>query len=422
MRQIFRNASPVARVLLIISICFLLVTCVSLGKRAWRGGTDFSVFLRAGTALCEGEGAGLYERLDERTGWFNCIPPAGMGPFMLLSMMHRVVAAVIWATLNVGVLLLCIHLLKKIYARLANRTDYEATLPFALVLLFLLGAVCIQTGQTSIIFMACWLGYVLVSADQRHALAGFLIALPAAIKLYPILFALPALLRRKRRELAWIGIWMVVLTLVVPGVIFGPGVVDMSQSFVENQILDPGGRAMEAADPKPASNQGLDGVLVRYLSYVPAFHDRHPAFPHLNVEVESVVTIANFLRIIVLIVTIVVSLRWIRTRSPDPPLLLIALWCAALYVILPGAKGRYAVYAFPAFLPVLAAAHGAFRVGDVANGRKAAAVALVAAVLVLQLVPDSFLYYGIGIIGPFLLWHFLLRSASTVRASENHAS
>jgi hypothetical protein len=393
-----------------------------LGKRTWRGETDFSVFLRAGAALCQGEGATLYERLDQQTGWFNCIPPAGMGPFMLLSMVPRVAAAVIWVLLNVAVLLICVHLLKRIYAQLSQgRIDYEATLPFALTLLFVLGAVCVQTGQTSILFMACWLGYVLVSVNRRHALAGFLIALPAAIKLYPILFASLPVLRKKWSELGWIGIWLIGLTFVIPGIIFGPNVIEMSSSFVKNQILDKDGRAMEAADPKPASNQGLDGVMVRYLSYVPEFHDKHPEFPHAELEVDSVVSIANTLRIIVILVTIFASIRWLRSDTPDPPLFLLALWCAALYVVLPGAKGRYAIYAFPAFLPVLAAAHRAFRIGDIASGRKALVLVVAAAALLLQIVPDSILYYGIGMIGPILHWKFLLRS-SAVGARENHAA
>jgi hypothetical protein len=84
-------------------------------------------------------------------------------------------------------------------------------------------------------------------------------------------------------------------------------------------------------------------------------------------------------------------------------------------------KGRYAIYAFPAFLPVLAAAHRAFRIGDIASGRKALVLVVAAAALLLQIVPDSILYYGIGMIGPILLWIFLLRS-SAVGARENHAA
>lgn len=424
MRSIIRGASPVARVLIALSFAFLLVTCVSLAKRAFRGETDFSVFLRAGAALCDGAGASLYARLDEQTGWYNCIPPAGMGPFMLLSMINSVVAAVIWAAINFGVLFGCIVLLKKIYARLsASRADYEGTLPFAVTLLFLFGAVCIQTGQTSILFMACWLAYVLVSADQRHALAGFLIALPAAVKLYPILFAILPLIRRKHRELGWTGIWLVVLSLLVPALIFGPKVIEMSESFVTNQILDPGGRAMETADPVPPSNQGLDGVMVRYLSYVPEFHDEKPGFPHLNLAVANVVSIANLMRLFIVGITIIASVRWAQSSSPDPPLVLLALWCAALYLILPGAKGRYAVYSFPAFLPLLAAAHAAFRNNELARGRKYIAVLLIAATLILQLVPDASLYYGIGLIGPYLLWTFSLKTiALPVRTGENNAA
>ena len=56
MRDIVRKSPPIARVLLVLAAAFLLLTCVSLVKRAYRGDSDFGVFYRAAVSMAAGAG------------------------------------------------------------------------------------------------------------------------------------------------------------------------------------------------------------------------------------------------------------------------------------------------------------------------------------------------------------------------------
>ena len=84
--------------------------------------------------------------------------------------------------------------------------------------------------------------------------------------------------------------------------------------------------------------------------------------------------------------------------------MLLALWCAALYVILPGAKSRYAIYAFPAFWPLLCCAFAARRLDRKPASWAWSFVTLVCCLALVQLVPASLKIYGIGWLGALLLW------------------
>jgi hypothetical protein len=106
---------------------------------------------------------------------------------------------------------------------------------------------------------------------------------------------------------------------------------------------------------------------------------------------------------------------------------MMALWCAALYMVLPGQKGRYAIYALPAVMVMFAAAHRALANGLISQGKRITALAVVACVLLVQLVPDELLRYGVGYLGTIILWTFMLKEAITTgdlsrRASENYAA
>lgn len=428
MREVVRQANPVARILLVLAAAFLLLTCVSLAKRAWRGDTDFGVFYRASVALAAGAGGEIYAQRDAPSGWYNCIPPAGMSVFMGLSFFHRLAAGIIWALFNLGLLAACFELLRRIYRKLGDhRVHYEATLPYALIVLAVFGGVCLQTGQTSILFVVCWLGYVLSTTYQKNSWCGFLLALPAAIKLYPVIFGVVPLLRRKWAEVSWGVVWIGILTLLVPAIIFRENVIELTTSFFQHQVFDPNGRVMTAAGPTAVSNQGLDAVLLRYLSFVPGLHDQSGAMPHANIDPELVIFAANLMRVAVLVFTAIISVRFIRKPSNEPPLMLMALWCAALYMILPGAKGRYAIYALPAILAMFAAAHRQYANVDAKEGFKLAALSVASCALLIQLFPDYLLQFGVGFIGTLILWLFVVKEtiAATVLASgarENYAS
>lgn len=429
MRDIVRRASPIARVLLVLAAAFLLVTCVSLCKRAWRGDTDFSVFYRAAVSLAAGAGGEIYKERDGATGWYNCIPPAGMVAFMGLSFFHRLTAGILWAVVNLGLLAACFAFLQRIYARMGvGRVHYEATLPYAVVSLAVFGGVCLQTGQTSILFVTCWLGYVYATTLGSASFAGLLLAAPAAIKLYPLIFGLVPLLRKKWAEASWGMLWLAVLTIAIPAFVFRENFMELTSSFFSFQVLNPDGRVMTAAAPTAMSNQGIDAVLLRFLSYVPGFHDQPGVVVRGgNFEAGFVLTVANVLRVCVVLFTAFVSVKWLRTENDEPPFLLVALWCAALYMILPGAKARYAIYALPAILAMFAAAHREYAMGFTRHGARLAALSIVTCGLLLQIVPVFLLQFGVGYIGTLILWLFTVREAWETgalprRAGENYAS
>jgi hypothetical protein len=427
-REILRNSSPFARVLLVLAAAFLLLTCVSLVKRAYRGDSDFGVFYRAAVSLANGAGGELYRDRDQPTGWYNCIPPAGMVAFMGLAYVHRVVAGILWAVVNLGLLAAAFHLLRRIYERMGEqRIHYEATLPYALVVLAVFGGVCLQTGQVSILFVVCWLGYILSTANARASLAGLLLAIPAAIKLYPLMFGLIPLLRRKWGETAYGIIWIAVLSLAVPAVFFRENLIELTTAFFQYQVFDPDGRVMTAAAPTAVSNQGLDAVLLRYFSYIPGLHDLPGSLPHGSVDPNLILTLSNVLRFAIVVFTTLVSIRWLRTQNENPPFLFVALWCAALYMILPGAKGRYAIYALPAILAMFAEAHRYHAAGRQSESKRIAVLAAIACALLVQLVPDYFLQFGVGYLGTLILYTFMVHktlspNALPRRTGENYTA
>jgi hypothetical protein len=414
--------------MLVLAAAFLVLMCVSLCKRAWRGDSDFGVFYRAAVSLAAGAGGEMYAERDAPTGWYNCIPPAGMMIFQGLGYVHRLAAGIIWMLANLCMLWGCLAVLRRIYAKLGDEgKHYEATLPYALIVLAIFGGVCLQTGQTSILFTLCWLGYVLSTSLNKNSWSGFLLALPAAIKLYPLMFGLIPVIRRKWPEVAWGIVWIVGLTAVIPLVFYRENLVGLLSSFFQYQVLDPNGRVMTAATQTAPSNQGIDSVLLRYFSYVPGLHGEASVLPHANIDPGFILSISNGLRLAILAFTAFASLRWLRANDSKPPFIMMALWCAALYMVLPGQKGRYAIYVLPAILVMFAAAHRAFANGLISQGKRITALAVVACVLLVQLVPDELLRYGVGYVGTIILWTFMLKEAITTgelsrRAGENYAA
>jgi hypothetical protein len=214
---------------------------------------------------------------------------------------------------------------------------------------------------------------------------------------------------------------------VIPAIIFRENVLELTTSFFQHQVLDPDGRVMTAAGPTAVSNQGLDAVLLRYLSFVPGLHDQTGAMPHANLSADRVLFAANLMRVMIIAFTAIVSVRFLRRPSNEPPFLLMALWCAALYMVLPGAKGRYAIYALPAVLAMFAAAHRQYAKGDAKKGFRIAALSVASCALLIQLFPDYFLQFGIGFFGTAILWLFTINETNAASmlssgARENYAS
>jgi len=126
--------------------------------------------------------------------------------------------------------------------------------------------------------------------------------------------------------------------------------------------------------------------------------------------------IADAFRAAVLATTAVAALRLHRggTGGPRHALLMIALWCSALYLMLPGAKARYAIYCYPALLCLMAAAGAARARGETRRARMLTILIVVIAALLLQAMPGWLRPTGVALAGPVILWLAVLRQAPEV--------
>lgn len=423
----FQTWSNIARVFAVIAIITVLSQAVSLVGRARRGASDFSVVYRTATLLKRGSGGELYEAPDQTTGWPRCIPPAGLVIFQPLTLFSPTVAGIIWSLLNLSLLVGAIIVLHNFFGKLErHRNIYLSLFPWALIILLILSAGSIQVGQFSVLFVSCWIFYLLAASSGHRSLAGLSLAVPSAIKLYPVLMLAVPLVFNKRRALSGISFFLLgilVICAVIPAFVYGPRVWELTTSFLKNTIMSPEGRVLQFQHltSSSVSDQGLDAVLLRYLSPSLAFHSRFPAIPHLRLERQQVLLLANVLRLVVLVVSAVVVFRWRRSVKNIPiysTLMMVALWSATLYLILPGAKSRYAVYAFIGFLPLLEAVWYARMRSDRFSYIALCALIVFCLVLILQLIPDSLRVYGLGILGSLALWVGNIRKMAVINAHQ----
>jgi hypothetical protein len=197
---------------------------------------------------------------------------------------------------------------------------------------------------------------------------------------------------------------MFLLCLALPAVVYGSRAWDLELSFWKNIILSPAGQVLYMQRLHVGTNQSLDTVMLRYLSYDGAFHGRYASVPHLRFGRDQVLMLANVARAAILLVTVGSVSIWRHRRkiaAPHDILTMMALWSSALYLMLPETRSRYAVYTCLAFIPLLELAGlGTSRRAKVARAAGIAACVI----LILGLVPASLRVYGVGFIGSLLLW------------------
>jgi len=389
-----------------------------------RGKTDFSVIYRTAEAINRDEGSDLYAR-PQNPKWPRSIPPVGTAPFQVLAAMRPGAAAIAWCVGALAVLgggAVCMVLIVR---RLGpDAADYRAVLPWALAVLVLLACDCLQTGQFSILFVACWLAFMLAAVSRRHTWAGLALALPAAIKFYPgLLLAVPLGLRRGRQLLAFVLGWLA-LTVIVPLCTLGPARAwDLSAAYVRHNFLANANVVNVRFHAATISNQAIDVVMLRYLTDDPEFHAAANV-PHLNLPRSLVLGLAQAVRAAILVVAAAATWRWLRRTDPASPhtlVMLTALWTATLYLILPETKARYAVYTAPAYLPVLAAASAAARQKH--HRTTVLWIVLIAASLAAVIaLPRPLLHFGAGLAGPMALFIAILVLMNRTGPAPQHAS
>lgn len=401
------RAGRLARLVLACAVALTLVQTASLVSRGSRGYSDVSVYYRTVSLLKTGARAEIYQQIDERSGWRIAMPPLGYALFQPFHGLGPTGSMAGWALLQLAALALTVRVL----GRLVREGDpaLAGAWPWAVSLLLVLASGSLQVGQFSILFVTCWV--LAASRLARHApeQAAAWLALPAALKIYPgMLFgavaSLSPSLRRAVTAAAALGLTMAALWLLVPLPFYGLATPAMNVAWWQHVVLN--NAHMDYVQSLRANtNQALDTVLLRYLTYDPAFHDVYP-LPHLALPKAAILLAAHAARLVVIAVSALAVLRWRRTRGAAPLgvagiLDVLALWTAALYCAMPETKTRYAVYTFLAFLPWLRALAGTTDAGQRARGT---AGLLVTVVLVMVALPDALQAWGLGYLGGAWLW------------------
>jgi hypothetical protein len=396
------------RVVLAIVFVAAAVEGASLVRRGSRGETDVGVFYRTCVLLNSGIGGALYARHDVVTDWPISLSPAGLALFQPLASFGPLGASTGWALINLALLAFSIVALRRFLTRV-SRPRLDVLFPWAAIVLVVLSAASIQVGQFSVLFVACWMQFLVAFVAGSYFGAGMFLAIPSAIKLYPLMMlAVPiSLMRTARmglRSLLGFLLGLVIFSVLIPSIVYGPRAWDLNVSFWENVILSPTGQVPYMQTVR-AANQSLDALLLRYLTFDVEFHPEEPAMPHLELPKQQVLRYANLARVIIFVVTVVAVSRW-RDRHPTirahDLLMTFALWSCTLYLMLPETKARYAVYTVVGFLPLLEIATND-QERSTARVRAVAEIVL-CVILIGGLVPEPAKVYGVGFIGALVLW------------------
>ena len=107
---------------------------------------------------------------------------------------------------------------------------------------------------------------------------------------------------------------IVVFSALIPAPMYGTRAWDLNASFWQNVILNPAGQVAYMQTVR-SSNQSVDALLLRYLTFDKEFHPEEPAMPHLELPKQQVLQYANLARLIILGICRAAVSRW-RSRHP----------------------------------------------------------------------------------------------------------
>lgn len=404
-----KNRWKAAHLFLLSGWIVLLAQAVSGISRGGEGagGSDMGVFYRVAHALGQGAGAEVYVGRDATTGWFNCIPPVGlmwMAPFAPFSPR---VALTGWILFHLGLALVGVWALRDVLRLwMGDEKRARQLEPWAIGTFCWMSGPSLQTGQFSLPFAVVWLVALRAGMKKQLSLCLFLLALPAAIKVYPaLLLAVPLSVLPLKKWPPIVGIFCLSFafwTFAAPLPLYGARMPSLVASFYRNTISLSSGRMAESRSTDKSSSHGLDTVMLRFFS-----EDAKPlrgAPPHLNFSTSRVSSAANVVRLLILGTTVWLWRRRKTARGSSAEWLFsLALWSATMFLVLPGAKSRYAVYAFAAFLPLLLHAVSLWQTRAPRRAVYTVFVAVIGA-LVLSLLPGSARLWGAGLWGTALLW------------------
>jgi len=409
--------SRTQRAFVALVIAVTVAQAVSLTSRAGRGETDFGVFYRTCRLLAAGIGAELYTRLDAVTTWPISLSPTGLAIFQPFATLNPALAGAAWGLFNLALLGVSLVALRDLLVDRDQAQGNRIYLPAAMLFL-ILSTASIQVGQFSVLFVACWILAFRALLRQRYFWTAFLLAIPSAIKLYPLLMlAVPLSLARTVRigvrHGILLAISLLVMCLLVPATMYGARTWALNVSFWQNVILNPAGQVQYMQFPR-FGNQSFDSLLLRYFTHEPDFHDVFVNIPHLALNKAAVVAVANAVRVVILAITITTVWLWrrrpSRTFGRQDLIAMAALWSSTLYLLLPETKARYAVYTLFGFIPLLQQATDDSPAATASGRRRRWTEIVVIAALILLLLPVSIQAIGVGFLGALWLWVENVRS------------
>jgi len=398
-------------VLLALALGWAIVRCVSLVTEAATGQTDFSVLFRTAVALRAGADGGLYSQVDLPTGGLHCIPPFGSLLLLPLTPLPVATAGAVWGLINLLILVGSALALRAVlggvdrYPRL-HRSTWVA----AVLVMVGLSSDALLTGQFTVVMVAGWVVYLWASACGSDGLAALGLALPAAMKFYPaLMWVVPAFSGRRRQALLT-PVLFVALCVVPPLAVYGPRAWELSRGYVRGMTRSDNSRMTENMRADYVVQQGFEPVLLRYLTTHPAWHAQHPWFPHLDLPRPFVLHLGAALRCVILLLSAWLAWRLRRGCASRPrhgALMLTGLWAAAMYLMLPDAASRYALYLLPTFLMLLVWTAGALRRGAW-RGLGMVLLTLVCFLCAVQLGPRIMRPLGTGLVGSLTLWGLMV--------------
>jgi len=399
--------SRIQIVLLALLIVLNISQAFSLTGRVTKGATDFTVFYNTGVLLREGAGPDIYAGKDASTGWLRTIPPFGqllMHPLTVLTVRE---AGIAWAVLNLAMLALSAVWLAQTWKRLdAKRRLMRRITPAICLVMLALAPGSIQVGQYSVLFVLCWILYLRLHCSRHKKFAEIAIAIPAAVKLYPALMLMPAALRREWLRCAAFTGWLVVAA-GLPILTYGGRTPGLTLSFWSNAILSSSGRIAESQQALSVNDHGIDSIALRYIASGQPIQQMFPMLPHADLPTETVLKLVNISRLAILIVSVTAGLYYLSRRRRRPlwdMIVLMALFSATLYLLLPGAKSRYAIYELFAFVPLICMAFACRRLGKNVSAKLWWAAVVVLLLLIVAFIPATLRAFGLGFFGAVGLW------------------
>ena len=233
--------------------------------------TDFTVYQEAGRAVLNG--SNIYDAQNPR-GWLYMYLPVvavAMAPFALLNVFW---ASLLWYLLSITAVAhavwMSVQLARRFWpdCRLAN--PWLSTIVALLILLPTTSG--LARGQASLFITYLVIASVWYYMQQREWRAGLCLAGGIVLKIFPVLFVVYFLVKRRWTMVAATSLWLLLWVIVAPSAVWGVrGNADLLRQWFTTVAMPatnpdqsvPNARYKDMIDPRIARNQSVQAVTIR---------------------------------------------------------------------------------------------------------------------------------------------------------------